>query len=83
MFSFGSCAGSTDRNLIPKTLETEGYWQMSLHEEKNLAERLDDAEASVREAVQWLKDGGSLDDEAESSANDAIQTIVMLRRACD
>jgi DNA-binding FadR family transcriptional regulator len=56
---------------------------MSLHNEKNLAERLEDAEATVREAIQWLKDGGSLDEEAESSANDAIQTIKKLRRACD
>lgn len=56
---------------------------MSFQDEKNLAERLEDAEATIREAIQWLKDGSSLDEEDESSANDAVQTIVKLRRACD
>lgn len=37
----------------------------------------------MKEATQWLKDGGLLDEETESSANNILQTIVKLRQACD
>jgi DNA-binding FadR family transcriptional regulator len=56
---------------------------MSFQDEKNLAERLEDAETTIREAIQWLRDGELLDRETEDSANDAIQKVVKLRRACD
>lgn len=56
---------------------------MSRHSEKSIAERLDDAETAVRDAIQWLKDGGQSDEEVEKSASDSIQAIVMLRQACD
>jgi hypothetical protein len=56
---------------------------MTLPEKKNLAERLEDAEGSIKDAIEWLRDGGHLDVDTEGLANDAIQTIIKLRRACD
>lgn len=51
--------------------------------EKNLAERLHSAESAIRDAIQWLKDSGQMDTEAEDAAKDAIQKVMKLRRAVD
>lgn len=67
-----------DQNQYIRGLEL-----MSMPNEKNLVERLESAEATIKDAIQWLRDGELLDRETEDSANDAIQNVVKLRRACD
>lgn len=56
---------------------------MSVLNEKNLAERLEEAESTIRDAIQWLKGNDQLDKEAEDAAKEAIQKVVILRRAVD
>ena len=51
--------------------------------EKNLPERLEEAEAAIRDAIVWLKEGGSIDTELLDSAEDAVHKVMRIRRAYD